>query len=105
MMPPAAVAATYPAPAAPLYNYDYDDNYNDDYAAPVPAPGPYVSQPVYDTVTPAPVAPAPAVVPVAPVAAPVAVGTAVPFYRYVYQPDRILVIDPNTGIAVQAIPR
>jgi len=26
-------------------------------------------------------------------------------YRYVYEPDRILVIDPATNIAVQAIPR
>jgi len=26
-------------------------------------------------------------------------------YRYVYEPDRILVIDPTTNIAVQAIPR
>jgi hypothetical protein len=26
-------------------------------------------------------------------------------FRYVYEPDRILVIDVNTGIAVQAIPR
>jgi hypothetical protein len=26
-------------------------------------------------------------------------------YRYVYQPDRILVIDANTGVAVQALPR
>ena len=26
-------------------------------------------------------------------------------YRYVYEPDRILVIDPTTGIAVQSIPR
>ena len=32
-------------------------------------------------------------------------GAPVPFYRYVYEPDRILVIDPSTGIAVQAIPR
>jgi hypothetical protein len=35
-------------------------------------------------------------------------GTAMvapPAYRYVYQPDRILVIDANTGIAVQAIAR
>jgi len=32
-------------------------------------------------------------------------GTAVPAYRYVYESDRILVIDPNTGIAVQALPR
>jgi hypothetical protein len=28
-----------------------------------------------------------------------------PAYRYVYEPDRILVIDPVTGIAVQALPR
>lgn len=49
--------------------------------------------PIYDYVPPA-AAPAPA-----------AVGATVPFYRYVYQDDRILVIDPNTGIAVQAIPR
>lgn len=29
----------------------------------------------------------------------------VPAYRYVYEPDRILVVDPITGIAIQAIPR
>jgi hypothetical protein len=28
-----------------------------------------------------------------------------PVYRYVYEPDRILVIDPTTGIAVRALPR
>jgi hypothetical protein len=28
-----------------------------------------------------------------------------PAYRYVYQPDRILVINANTGVAVQALPR
>jgi hypothetical protein len=28
-----------------------------------------------------------------------------PAYRYFYEPDRILVIDPATGIAVQALPR
>jgi hypothetical protein len=48
--------------------------------------------PLYDAVVPGPVAPAVA-------------GAPVPFYRYVYEPDRILVIDPSTGIAVQAIPR
>jgi hypothetical protein len=48
--------------------------------------------PLYDVVSPAP-------------AAPVVTGGPVPFYRYVYEPDRILVIDPSTGIAVQAIPR
>ncbi len=47
---------------------------------------------LYDVVAPAP-------------AAPVVAGASVPFYRYVYEPDRILVIDPSTGIAVQAIPR
>ncbi len=26
-------------------------------------------------------------------------------YRYVYEPDRILVIDPATGNAIQSIPR
>jgi hypothetical protein len=31
--------------------------------------------------------------------------TPMPIYRYVYETDRILVIDPRTGIAVQAIPR
>ncbi len=28
-----------------------------------------------------------------------------PAYHYVYQPDRILVIDANTGVTVQALPR
>jgi len=37
------------------------------------------------------------------VAAPVATQPVI--YRYVYEPDRILVIDPVTNIAVQAIPR
>ena len=31
--------------------------------------------------------------------------TPMPIYRYVYETDRILVVDPHTGIAVQAIPR
>src|SRR5262249_37881607 len=75
-----AVPAAAPARAgiygAPAYDYA---NYAD-YGAPL-----------YD-VAPAPV-----------VAAPVA--TAPVIYRYVYEPDRILVIDPTTNIAVQAIPR
>ena len=90
---PAVVAGTVaaaPAPA-PLYDtavpapgYDYADYA--DYGAPL-----------YD------VAPAAAVAPAPVVAAPVA--TAPVIYRYVYEPDRILVIDPTTNIAVQAIPR
>ena len=36
---------------------------------------------------------------------PAAPAVAAPAYRYVYEPDRILVIDVNTGIAVQALPR
>jgi hypothetical protein len=42
----------------------------------------------------------------APVVAPAPfVATQPVIYRYVYEPDRILVIDPITNIAVQAIPR
>jgi hypothetical protein len=68
----------------------------------------------YDVVTPAvlpavpPVVAAQPVVSAAPVVgatAPIVAGVAVPLYRYVYEPDRILVIDPFTNIAVQAIPR
>lgn len=32
-------------------------------------------------------------------------GGPVPAYRYIYQSDRILVVDPVTGIAMQALPR
>jgi hypothetical protein len=64
---------------------------------------------LYDVATPAAVAPvAQPAIPAARVAgATTAVGGPVvmPTYRYVYQPDRILVIDPYTNIAVQAIPR
>jgi hypothetical protein len=50
---------------------------------------------LYDVVTSGPV--------VAPSA--VAAPVAMPAYRYIYEPDRILVVDPYTNIAVQAIPR
>jgi hypothetical protein len=42
-----------------------------------------------------------------PVEITIAVGPtrALPLYNYVYETDRILVIDPQTGIAVRAIPR
>jgi len=67
-----------PAYSRPLYNV----------AAPVVAPAPFVGA-------------APAIG-----AAPAAQsGMPIPGYRYVYEPDRILVIDPYTSIAVQAIPR
>ena len=79
---PAAVPARAGIYAAPDYDYaDYAD-----YGAPL-----------YDVAPAATVAPAPFV------AAPVV--TAPVIYRYVYEPDRILVIDPTTNIAVQAIPR
>jgi hypothetical protein len=79
---PAAVPARAGIYAAPAYDYaDYAD----------------YSAPLYDVAPVATVAPAPVV------AAPVA--TAPVIYRYVYEPDRILVIDPTTNIAVQAIPR
>ncbi len=81
-------------------------------AAGVVAAAPFYDEPLrgprlYDVVT-SPPGFAPAVAPVAP-----AVGTttaiaapaAVPAYRYVYQPDRILVVDPYTNIPVQVIPR
>jgi hypothetical protein len=67
--------------------------------------------PLYDVVAPAApplVATQPIVPAVAPVVggvAPIVAGTALPLYRYVYEPDRILVIDPATNIAIQAIPR
>lgn len=114
---PAAVATTY---RRPIY----------DAVAPAPVPAPY-PRPVYDVVAPAPPAPvvapyprpvydvaAPAPAVAAPVAdvvdetvapgAPVppdAVGPPMPTYHYVYEWDRILVIDDATGIAVQALPR
>jgi hypothetical protein len=62
--------------------------------------------PLYDVVGPVPgVAPAVAQ-PVTPVAAgPAPIATPAPAYRYVYQPDRILVVDPYTGVAVKVLPR
>jgi hypothetical protein len=74
-------------------------------AAVAPAPAPVVSYgaPVYD-IDPTPVgAPVGVVAPAAGPAVPVV--PAVPAYQYIYQFDRILVVDPVTGIAVQALPR
>jgi hypothetical protein len=69
------------------------------------APVPAYSRPLYDEVVPASDDSA---VGAAPVATPPVVGpsgTGIPFYRYVYEPDRILVIDPTTNVAVETIPR
>lgn len=79
----------------------------------VPAP-----QPLYDEAVEAPIADSPRPL-YDTVAAPVDDGAmaapaygapaygamAAPAYRYVYEPDRILVIDSASGIAVQSIPR
>ncbi len=67
-------------------------------------------QPLYDEVATAPIADSPQPPLYDSVAAPaIAPGAGVasePYiYRYVYEPDRILVIDPASGIAVQSIPR
>jgi hypothetical protein len=57
---------------------------------------------LYDVATPSAVIAEPG----APfVGEPFGVAAPVPAYRYVYEPDRILVIDAATGIAMQAIPR
>jgi hypothetical protein len=58
-----------------------------------------VASPLYDTAAPAPTVDDTYVNAVPPA------GAAYPVYRYVYEPDRILVIDPATNIAIQAIPR
>ena len=76
----------------------------------VVAPGVVAAAPVYDEpirgprlydVAPA-VAPAP---PVVGTTTAIAAPTAMPAYWYVYQPDRILVVDPYTNIPVQVILR
>ncbi len=58
----------------------------------------YDQAPLYDTVAP-PVTLDETVLNAQPAA------TTIPAYRYIYEPDRILVVDPNTGLAVQALPR
>ena len=76
------------------------------------------SRPLYDVVPPAPLVARTYAPPLYDVVAPgptvddtyinnavPAAGAAYPIYRYVYEPDRILVIDPATNIAIQAIPR
>ena len=77
VVPPAPLAARTYAP--PLYDT--------------------VAPPLYDTTAPIPTVDDTYVNAMAPA------GAAIPVYRYVYEPDRILVIDPATNIAIQAIPR
>ena len=95
MAPPLVADVPY---SRPLYNV---------------APGPVITEPAYSrplydvaapVVAPAPVGAAP-FVGAAPAAAAAQSGVPIPGYRYVYEADRILVIDPYTNIAVQAIPR
>jgi hypothetical protein len=83
----------------------------------VPSAGmiaPLPPQPLYDQVAPAPLAADASYQPplydsaVLPAGGPGPNwgGATSPYiYRYVYEPDRILVIDPNTNITVQALPR
>jgi len=110
---PAAVAATVPAAPPPAY----------DVAVPTVAPQPVYDvampaaapQPLYDTTVPQPLNDAAVSASSddyysgAPYDSALAVAAPLPagpiMYRYVYEPDRILVIDPVTNIAVQAIPR
>jgi hypothetical protein len=93
--PPAYGGYSYPAPA-PAYGYS------------APAPAYDYSEPLYNVapaVAPAPAVAAPAAVAPGPVVAAPPLATQPVIYRYIYEPDRILVIDPITNIAVQAIPR
>jgi hypothetical protein len=88
----------------------------------VPAPAVPAPQPLYSEVPSAPLPPAPAVVAAPTYSPPLydevvetppatvidngSIVTAQPYmYRYVYQPNSILVIDPATGDVVQTIPR
>jgi hypothetical protein len=80
-----------PAPMAPAAAAIVQPGYTE--VVEVPPPGAYPA-PLYDYV-PAGASPPAAVLEQSPL----------PVYRYVYQPDRILVIDANTGVAVQALPR
>jgi hypothetical protein len=59
---------------------------------------------LYDMVTSAPGV-ASAGVPAVGTTTAIAAPAAMPVYRYVYQPDRILVVDPYTDFPVQVIPR
>jgi hypothetical protein len=97
------IARTVPATPQPLYDEVAPAPIasDPDYSYSRPADYSY-SRPLYDEVTTSPVMAAPPVG-----AMPVVEDgyTTTPIYRYVYEPNRILVIDPSTNIAVQSIPR
>jgi hypothetical protein len=92
---PSVVARTVTASPRPLY----------DEATPIGASSADYGPQLYDEAVPGAAVTAPARV-ATPVVEDGAVVASQPFvYRYVYEPDRILVIDPTTNLAVQAIPR
>jgi hypothetical protein len=103
VVPAPMVAA---APVAPAVRAIAQPGYTEVVAAPGAALT--YPAPLYDVVPGAAVAPLTSPAPTGVFAQPAAGGvivTSVPAYRYIYEPDRILVIDANSGIAVQAIPR
>jgi hypothetical protein len=89
VVPPAPAPLVTGTYAPPLY----------DVAAPAPVVTRTYAPPLYDVVAPAAVAEDTVVAPLPPAVVPI------PVYRYVYEPDRILVVDPVTNIAIQSIPR
>jgi len=110
---PAVAAAPAPQPLYDVAPAPAVAPVADVYAAPANDYGYGYRAPAYDYARPhhdvGPAAVAPAVAPAPVVAAPVVsapiLATQPVIYRYVYESDRILVIDPTTNIAVQAIPR
>lgn len=89
------VIATTPGYSRPLYDYA-GSGYN--YARPLYNNSGPVSRPLYDEVVTQPATTT--VIDNGSI-----VATQPYLYRYVYQSDRILVIDPATGDAIQSIPR
>jgi hypothetical protein len=88
--PAPAVVATTPDYSRPVYDYARPAY---DYSRPAYD----YSQPLYDTVATSP--------PSTVIDNGSILATQPYIYRYVYEPNRILVIDPATGNAIQSIPR
>jgi hypothetical protein len=100
-----AVAAPLPATTSPALRAITQPGYTEIVQDPGLAAAYHATYPapLYDVVGPLGLPP-----PTGVLAQPVdgnAVISPAPAYRYIYEPDRILVIDANTGIAVQAMPR